>query len=398
MITFVYKYQTKIGVKKGELDADSIEHAEAILKRQRITPLSIKKKPKDLFGGKGPKPQIKDTVVFVRQFSVMIDAGLPLVQCLDILGNQTENKLLGRTLIDVKSRLEQGETFAEALRRHPDIFDTLFCNMVEAGEAGGILDVIFNRLAAYIEKAAALRGKVKSAMVYPASIMVIAGIVVTGLLVFIIPQFAGMFAEMGGRKLPVITLTVVFLSDLMIHNWYIFLGIPVAGFYVFKKVYATEKGRMAIDRILLKLPVVGDLVQKVSVSKFCRTMGTLIASGVSIIEGLEITGKTAGNKVIETSILGLIDDIKQGKGLADPLRDQGVFPPMVVSMIAVGEETGALDTMMGKIADFYELEVDEAVDALTSMMEPALMAFLGVVVGYVVIAMYMPIFQMGSGA
>ncbi len=397
MPEFSYKFQTKFGIKKGDLDADSLEHATAILKKMRITPIGLKEKPKDLFGGQGPAPTLKNIVVFVRQFSVMIDAGLPLVKCLEILGTGGENKMLMRACTDVKSRLEQGETFAEALRRHPKIFDDLFCNMVEAGEVGGILDTIFMRLAEYIEKAAALQSKIKSAMVYPASIMVIAGTVVTFLLVFIIPQFAEMFGEMGGRELPKVTQSVVFLSNFMVQQWYLFLFAPIAFFFAIKKIYATEKGQLALDRLILKAPVIGMLVQKVSVAKFCRTMGTLIASGVPIIEGLEITARTSGNKVLEGALLELIDDIKQGKGLSDPLRAQGLFPMMVISMIAVGEETGALDTMMAKIADFYEAEVDDAVDALTSMMEPLLMVFLGITIGYVVIAMYMPIFQMGSG-
>jgi len=398
MPEFIYKYETKVGIKKGEVEADDLEHAEAILKKQRITAISLKEKPKDLFGGKGPKPTLKNIVVFVRQFSVMIDAGLPLVKCLDILGTSTENKMLGKASFDVKKRLEQGETFAEALRKHPVIFDDLFCNMVEAGEVGGILDIIFNRLASYIEKSAGLRSKIKSAMVYPASIVVIAGTVVTFLLVFIIPQFAGMFKDMGGRELPAITRSVIVLSDAAINYWWVFILLVPAGAVLFKKFYGTKKGRKLVDGGLLRAPVIGMLVQKISVAKFCRTMGTLISSGVPIIEGLDITARTAGNKVLEEAILGIIDDIKQGKGLADPLRDQGVFPMMVVHMIGVGEETGALDTMMSKIADFYEQEVDDAVDALTAMMEPLLMVFLGITIGYVVIAMYMPIFQMGAGA
>jgi len=398
MPEFQYKFETKIGIKKGELDADNLEHAKAILRKQRITPISLKQKPKALFGGQGPVPGMKEVVVFIRQFSVMIDAGLPLVKCLDILAGAAGNKMLSRAVVDVKSRLEQGETFAEALRRHPKIFDELFCNMVEAGEVGGILDVIFQRLAAYMEKAAALRSKVKSAMVYPVSIIVIASVVVIFLLVFIIPQFATMFQSMGGRQLPAVTRSVIFLSNIMVKYWYVFAGLPLGIFFGMKKAYSTEKGQLVIDSAMLRLPVLGVLVQKVAVAKFCRTMGTLISSGVPIIEGLDITARTAGNKVLERAVLGTIDDIKQGKGLADPLRDQGVFPPMVVSMIGVGEETGALDTMMSKIADFFEQEVDDAVEALTSLMEPLLMVFLGIVIGYVVIAMYMPIFQMGAGA
>lgn len=399
MPTFVYKFQTKVGIQDGEIDADSQEAAEAALKKQKVNVLSLKAKPKDLLEGFGGQPTGKDVVIFVRQFATMINAGLPLVQCLEILGGGGGgNKILSKAVMDIKGRVEQGDTFADALRRHPKIFDSLFCNMVEAGEVGGILDVILLRLAGYIEKAAALKGKVKSAMVYPISIMVIAGAVVTFLLVFIIPQFATMFQDMGGRELPKVTQSVIFLSDLLIHNWYIFAGIPAILFFAVSRAYKTDNGRMVIDSLLLKLPVIGILIQKVSVAKFTRTMGTLISSGVPIIEGLNITAKTAGNMVIERAVLEIIEDIKQGKGLGEPLRAQGVFPQMVVQMIEVGEQSGALDAMLGKIADFYDEEVDDAVDALTSMLEPLLMVFLAIVVGYVIIAMYMPIFQMGSGA
>lgn len=399
MPAFVYKFNTKIGEQTGEVEADSLAQAEAIIKKLKITPTSIKEKPKDLLGGLGEaQPTNKDIVIFVRQFATMINAGLPLVQCLDILGSGATNKVFGRALVDIKARVEQGDTFADALRRHPKIFDSLFCNMVEAGEVGGILDVILLRLAAYIEKAAALKSKVKGAMVYPVSIMVVAVAVVAFLLVFIIPSFATMFSEMGGRKLPAITVSIIFLSDTLIHQWYIFIASPAAAIFGLAKWYKTEKGQAVMDRLILKLPVAGILVKKVAVAKFTRTMGTLISSGVPIIEGLNITAKTAGNKVIETAIFEIIDDIKAGKGLAEPLRAQGIFPPMVVQMIDVGEQSGALEVMLGKIADFYDAEVDDSVNALTAMLEPMLMVFLAVVVGYVVIAMYMPIFQMGAGA
>ncbi len=399
MPEFVYKFNTKIGEQTGEVMADTLAQAEAMIKKLKITPTSVKQKPKDLLGGFGEaQPTNKDIVIFVRQFATMINAGLPLVQCLDILASGATNKVFGRALVDIKGRVEQGDTFADALRRHPKIFDSLFCNMVEAGEVGGILDVILLRLAAYIEKAAALKSKVKGAMIYPVSIMVVAVAVVAFLLVFIIPSFATMFSEMGGRKLPAITISIIFLSDTLIHQWYIFIAGPAAVIFGTAKWYKTEKGQAVLDRLILKLPVAGDLVKKVAVAKFTRTMGTLISSGVPIIEGLNITAKTAGNKVIETAIFEIIDDIKAGKGLAEPLRTQGIFPPMVVQMIDVGEQSGALEVMLGKIADFYDAEVDDSVNALTAMLEPMLMVFLAVVVGYVVIAMYMPIFQMGAGA
>ena len=399
MAAFVYKYQTKFGVKTGEIDAETIEAAEAFVKKQKITPISLKPKPKDLLEGLGGgQPTEKDIVIFVRQFSTMIDAGLPLVQCLEILGAQSPNVVFAKAINDMRSRIEQGDTFADALRRHPKIFDDLFCNMVEAGELGGILDVILARLAAYIEKAAALKSKVKSAMVYPIAIIVIATVVTTFLLVFIIPAMAEMFKEMGGKGLPAVTQSVLTLSDLLIDRWYVFVGMPIAFFFIIKKVYSTRKGHLMIDKLILRLPVAGVLAQKISVAKFSRTMSTLISSGVPIIEGLEITAKTAGNRVIEDAVLDVIEDIKQGKGLADPLRQQGVFPPMVVQMIEVGEHTGALDAMLEKIADFYDQEVDDAVDALVSLMEPMMMVILGIIIGYIVIAMYMPIFAMGSVA
>lgn len=399
MPEFVYKFNTKVGEQTGEVMADTLAQAEAMIKKLKITPTSVKQKPKDLLGGMGEaQPTNKDIVIFVRQFATMINAGLPLVQCLDILASGATNKVFGRALVDIKGRVEQGDTFADALRRHPKIFDSLFCNMVEAGEVGGILDVILLRLAAYIEKAAALKSKVKGAMVYPVSIMVVAVAVVAFLLVFIIPSFATMFSEMGGRKLPAITISIIFLSDTLINQWYIFIAGPAAVIFGLTKWYKTEKGQAVMDRVILKLPVAGILVKKVAVAKFTRTMGTLISSGVPIIEGLNITAKTAGNKVIETAIFEIIDDIKAGKGLAEPLRAQGIFPPMVVQMIDVGEQSGALEVMLGKIADFYDAEVDDSVNALTAMLEPMLMVFLAVVVGYVVIAMYMPIFQMGAGA
>ncbi|MBI3582164.1 MAG: type II secretion system F family protein [Nitrospinae bacterium] len=398
MAEFEYKFKTKVGVQKGDIEADSLEAAQALLKKLKITPLSIKPKPKDLlaFLG-GGQPSQKDVVVFVRQFATMINAGLPLVQCLDILGTQGTNKVFNKTIMDIKGRIEQGDTFADSLRRHPQTFDSLFCNMIEAGEIGGILDVILLRLAAYIEKAMTLKGKVKSALVYPVAIMVVAVSVVAFLLIFIIPQFATMFNDMGGMKLPAVTLSVIWLSNVLVQRWYMFVGIPIALYVGLGRINKTEKGKMMTDTFLLKLPVVGMLIQKVSVAKFTRTMGTLISSGVPIIEGLSITSKTAGNKVIEKAITEVIEDIKQGKGLGEPLREQGVFPPMVVQMIDVGEQSGALDTMMNKIADFYDQEVDDAVESLTSLLEPMLMVFLAVVVGYVVIAMYMPIFKMGAG-
>jgi len=393
MPEFKYKYTTKAGTKVGVIEAESLEQAKTILNRQHVKFTSISEH-KELFGF-GGAPSQKDVVIFTRQFATMISAGLPLVQCLTILANSTENRMFARAISDIKQKVESGETFADALRKHPKVFDELYTNMIEAGEVGGILDKILIRLAEYMEKAMALKGKVKSAMVYPAAIVTVAVAVVIFLLVFVIPMFGEMFADFG-QKLPWPTQIVLNLSDFVITKWYLVFVLPVVVFVLFFKFRATERGKILTDQLSLKLPVLGPLIQKVAVAKFTRTMGTLIASGVPIIEGLNITARTAGQKVIEKAVLEIIDDIKQGKGLAEPLKEQGVFPMMVVQMIEVGEQTGALDAMMNKIADFYDEEVDTAVEALTSLLEPALMVFLGVVVGFVVVAMYMPIFKMGE--
>jgi len=394
MPEFKYKFQTKLGTQEGEIEADTLEAAKTILSRQHIKFTSIKPKPKDivLFGG-GPTP--KDVVIFTRQFATMISAGLPLVQCLSILSTSTENKMFGKTIREIKYKVESGDTFADALRKHPKVFDQLYTNMIEAGEVGGILDKILVRLADYMEKAMSLKGKIKSAMVYPAAIVTVAVAVVIFLLVFVIPMFGTMFADFG-KALPWPTQLVLTLSDFVIEYWYIIFLLPVALIVGFRQIRKSEKGLLYTDKLALRLPVVGVLIQKVAVAKFTRTMGTLISSGVPIIEGLNITAKTAGQKVIEEAVIEVIDDIKQGRGLSEPLKEQGVFPPMVVQMIEVGEQTGALDSMMNKIADFYDDEVDTAVEGLTSLLEPMLMVFLGVVVGFVVVAMYMPIFKLGE--
>ncbi len=394
MPVFQYKYATKIGSQKAEIEAESIEAARTILSRQHVKFISIKKKPKDivLFGG---GPTNKDLVIFTRQFATMIAAGLPLVQCLNILGGSTDNKIFGKIIMEVKQKIESGETFADALRKHPKVFDELFTNMIEAGEVGGILDKILIRLADYMEKAMVLKGKIKSAMVYPAIIVTVAVAVIIFLLIFVIPMFGQMFSDFG-QELPWPTQVVLSASNFVITYWYAVFLLPAALIGAFIYLRKTEKGKIVTDKIFIRLPVLGTLIQKVAVAKFTRTMGTLISSGVPIIEGLNITAKTSGQKVIEGAVLNIIDDIKQGKGLSDPLKEQGVFPPMVVQMIEVGEQTGALDAMMNKIADFYDQEVDTAVEGLTSMLEPMLMVFLGIVVGFVVVAMYMPIFKMGD--
>ena len=394
MAIFKYKFETKMGGQVGEIEADTIEAAKLTLQRQHVKFTGLKAKPKDIVLFESG-PSQKDIVIFTRQFATMIGAGLPLVQCLSILGSSTDNKVFGTMINDIRSKVETGETFADALRKHPKTFDDLFTNMIEAGEVGGILDKILIRLAEYMEKAMALKAKVKSAMIYPAIIVTVAAVVVVFLLIFVIPMFGTMFSG-AGMELPWPTQVVMVASDMVVNNWLLVMAAPILVVVGFSYIRKTEKGLIITDRIIIRLPVLGGLIQKVAVAKFTRTMGTLISSGVPIIDGLTITARTSGQKVIELAVLEVIDDIKQGKGLAGPLRSQGVFPPMVVQMIEVGEQTGALDDMMNKIADFYDEEVDTAVEGLTSMLEPLLMVFLGVVVGFVVVAMYMPIFKMGE--
>jgi type IV pilus assembly protein PilC len=328
----------------------------------------------------------------------MINAGLPLVQCLEILSTQSENKVLRDTIGEVKIHVEAGSTFSDALRRFPKIFDDLYVNLVHAGEVGGLLDTILTRLAQYIEKAMKLKGQIKSAMVYPMTIMGVAVAVITILMLFVIPIFAKMFLDLSGGKvaLPGPTQLVIDISNLFIAYWYVLLGILVGIIFGVKKYYGTVQGRLVIDKLLLKLPVVGDLIRKASVAKFTRTLGTLLASGVPLLDGMSICAKTSGNKVVEGTLLDARLSISGGKTIADPLAASGVFPKMVTHMIAVGESTGALDAMLGKIADFYEDEVDQAVASLTALLEPAMMVFLGIVIGFIVIAMYLPIFKMAS--
>ncbi|MFQ5673885.1 MAG: type II secretion system F family protein [Nitrospinales bacterium] len=398
MATFKYKVRVRGKLQDREINAENEKAAAATLKQRniRFSELTAKKSwtEIDLFESK-QKITEKDIVLFTRQFSTMIDAGLPLVQCLDILAKGNDNKTFAKVLTDVKSNIEVGSTLSDALRKHPKIFDTLFCNMVEAGEAGGTLDTILQRLAAYIEKAQALKAKVKSAMVYPSAIIGVATLVVAFLMIFVIPAFAGMF-EGSGAELPGPTQIVMNVSDIFRTKVHYMVGGIVAFVFSFKKIYATEKGRHEIDRFSLQLPVVGVLIQKVAVAKFTRTLGTLLTGGVPLIEALDICARIAGNKIVEIAIFKTITAIKEGETIAAPLSREGVFPPMVVQMIDVGESSGALDTMLSKIADFYDEEVDTAVEALTSLLEPMLMVFLGLVVGFIVVAMYLPIFKMGE--
>lgn len=385
-------------VQKGEMEATSEEAVRASLARQKIMPTRIKAKPKDLFENvKFLQPRVKenDIILFARQFSTMIDAGLPIIQCLDILYSQQSNATFKKVLKQVKESVEGGSTLAEALKKFPKHFDDLFVNMVAAGEAGGILDAILRRLAAYMEKAARLKSKVKGAMTYPLVTLAIAVIVLAVILIFVIPVFEEMFADFGS-ELPAPTQLVVAMSELVKSKILYLIGAIVLFAFAFKKYYATEKGRTAVDALVLKLPVFGMLLRKVAVAKFTRTMGTMLASGVAILEALDIVAKTAGNRTIERSIYSVRSGISEGRTMADPLSESGVFPPMVCQMIAVGESTGALDAMLEKIADFYDEEVDQAVENMTSLIEPIMLVFLGVTIGGLVVAMYLPIFKMAG--
>jgi type IV pilus assembly protein PilC len=384
--------------KKGEMEADSENFVRLTLRRQGIEPTKIKPKPKDVFENVKflqPKVTEKDIVVMTRQFATMIDAGLPLVQCLEILFSQQDNKTFKRILKNIKEDVEEGSTFADALKQHPEVFDDLFVNLVAAGEIGGILDIILNRLASYIEKAAKLKKKVKGAMTYPIVVMVIAVLVVAVILIFVIPVFESMFADFG-KALPVPTQIVVAMSEfLKSYILYIVVGFVLL-IFAFRRFYKTDKGRALVDKLVLKIPVFGMLLRKVAVAKFTRTLGTMISSGVPILDSLDIVAATAGNMTIEEAIRETRQSISEGRTIAEPLADSEVFPSMVVQMISVGEATGALDTMLGKIADFYDDEVDAAVDALTAMLEPFMMVFLGGTIGGLVVSMYLPIFQMAG--
>lgn len=403
MTTYAYIGKTKQGIlKKGELSAKTRDDAVDQLRKQQVTVTSLKEKTaKDAASWNislGSGVADKDIVVFTRQFATMINAGLPLIQCLEILSGQSENRVLGKTIGDIRFDVESGGTFAESLKKHPKVFDELYVNLVHAGEVGGMLDTILGRLAKHIEKAMKLKSKIKSAMIYPAAITAVAVAVITILLIWVIPVFAQMFSEMSGGKvgLPAPTQFVIDASNFTkAYIIYIVIAAIGAG-YGLKRYYGTEKGRLVMDRLFLKMPVVGPLIRKAAVAKFTRTLATLITSGVPILEGMSIVAKTSGNRVVELAVLGARQSISEGKTIADPLAKSEVFPKMVTHMIAVGEATGALDAMLGKIADFYEDEVDEAVAALTSLLEPVMMVVLGTIVGFIVVAMYLPIFKVAS--
>ncbi len=403
MPTFAYTGRTRAGeTVSGERVADSMDAATAALRREqinvtRITPAKAKDQgaKKEKVGKTGKKVSAKNLAVFVRQFSVMIDAGLPLVQCLDILGSQEEDKNFAAVIAATRTDVESGASLADAMKKHPKTFDPLFTNMIAAGEAGGILDTILKRLATYIEKAVKLAGQVKSAMIYPIAVIVIAGAVVGVILWKVIPTFAQLFSGLGA-DLPLPTRVVIALSNNLVNYFpFLFVGAGAAA-YGFKTYYATVQGRRAIDQLTLKLPVLGNIMRKIAVARFCRTLSTLISSGVPILDGLEITAKTAGNAIVEDAIMVTRKSIERGETIAAPLKETKVFPSMVTQMIGVGEATGALDTMLAKIADFYEEEVDTAVAGLLTLLEPIMIAVLGIVVGGIVIAMYLPIFDLIS--
>src|SRR5471030_68279 len=404
MPTFAYTGRTRAGqTVSGERVADSMDAASAALRREqinvtRITPAKAAKEEgikKEKPGRSGKKVAAKNLAVFTRQFSVMIDAGLPLVQCLDILGSQEEDKNFAFVIAATRTAVESGASLADAMRQHPKTFNPLFTNMIAAGEAGGILDTILKRLATYIEKAVKLSGQVKSAMIYPIAVVTIAGLVVGVILWKVIPTFAALFSGLGA-DLPLPTRVVIALSDNLVNYFpFIFVGAGAAG-YGFKTYYATEPGRRVIDALTLKMPVLGNIMRKIAVARFCRTLSTLISSGVPILDGLEITAKTAGNSIVEDAIMVTRKSIERGETIAVPLKDTKVFPSMVTQMIGVGEATGALDTMLAKIADFYEEEVDTAVAGLLTLLEPIMIAMLGIVVGGIVIAMYLRIFDLIS--
>ena len=401
MPTFAYAGRTRSGeTVTGERAADTMDAVVAALRREQVLVTQINP-VKERAAAKTTRPKrakgvaAKNLAVFTRQFSVMIDAGLPLVQCLEILGSQEEDKNFAWVILATRGDVESGASLADAMKKHPKVFDPLFTNMIAAGEAGGILDTILKRLATYIEKAVKLKGQIKSAMIYPVAVIVIATLVVGVILWKVIPTFANLFAGLGA-ELPLPTRVVIAASNGLVRFGPIIIVAICAAGYGFKQYYASVNGRRVVDAVMLKMPILGNLMRKIAVARFCRTLSTLLASGVSILEALDITARTAGNAIVEEAILTTRKSIERGETIAQPLKETAVFPPMVVQMIGVGEATGALDTMLSKIADFYEEEVDVAVAGLLTLMEPLMIALLGGIVGGIVIAMYMPIFSLIS--
>ncbi len=394
--TFIWKGRTPAGeILSGELAAENKQELINQLRRRRIMITSVAPKTAANRELRLRKPHVstKELSVFTRQFATMINAGLPLVQCLSILSQQADNAFFKKTIQDVMSDVETGMTLAEALARHPNVFSRLYVNMVEAGESGGVLDNIFARLAVYLEKAEALKRKVKGAMTYPAIVLFVAVGATTFMLLFIIPTFAKLFLDFGG-ELPMPTKIVLALSGILRNWWWAMAGSVIGSVFALKSYYKKEHGRRTLDRVMLRSPVLGNVIRKASVARFTRTLGTLISSGVPILEGLDITARTAGNAVVEDAILKTRASISEGNTIAEPLKSCEVFPPMVTQMVAVGEETGALDEMLSKIADFYEDEVDAAVEAMTAVIEPAMIVVMGVLVGGMLVAMYLPMFKL----
>jgi type IV pilus assembly protein PilC len=399
MPIYVWKGKNSFGEKrKGDIEAVDEAGARAQLRRLRIENPTIKVKPKDIFENiKLFKPKVtgKDIVIFTRQLSTMIDAGLPLVQCLQILGKQQSNPTFKSVLTAIQNDVETGTTLADSMRKHPKVFDGLYSNMIEAGELGGILDTILSRLAVFKEKAMALQKKIKGAMTYPAICLGISLVILVVILVFVVPVFDKMFKDFGST-LPVPTQIVIDLSNFFKSNIIFIIIAAVAISWIVKKIYATDKGRLKMDHMILWSPVIGPLIRKVAVSKFTRTLSTLLQSGVPILDSLQVVARTSGNKIIERAVIRVAASIAEGRPIAEPLEESGVFPNMVVQMINVGESVGALDTMLEKIADFYDEEVDQAVENLTAMIEPFMMVFLGGMIGGLVVAMYLPIFKIAS--
>jgi type IV pilus assembly protein PilC len=399
MPIFIWEGTTKKNeVKKGEIEATDENAVRGLLRRQGFKSIEVRKKPKDLLEYlpflKGKIKQ-KNVVVFCRIFSTMINAGLPLIQCLDLLAQQEQNKAFSTIIRSIKEDIEGGTSLTNALKKYPKIFDDLFVNLIAAGEAGGILDVILERLSSYMEKAMKLKSRVKGAMTYPVAVLVISMAVVALLLLKVIPVFQKMFEGMGG-KLPGLTQALITASEFT-QKYFLFIVVILVIIYIaFTRFYKTEKGRWIVDSLVLKAPIFGDLMKKVAVAKFSRTLSTMMSSGVPILEGLAIVSKTSGNVVVENALLKTRQSISEGRSIAEPLAETGIFPPMVVQMISVGEATGALDSMLSKIAAFYDDEIDVAVDSMTALLEPVMMVFLGGIVGGMIIAMYLPIFKLAS--
>lgn len=397
MPSFEWKGRDRQGnPQSGVLIGNTKDDVIAALRRQQIVVTTVKEKGKEIALPRlGGGISSKDIAVFTRQFSVMIDAGLPLVQCLDILGQQQENKTFQKVILQVRQDVEGGASLADAMQKHPQAFDDLYVNMVAAGEAGGILDTILQRLAVYIEKAVKLKTQVRAAMIYPASVITIAVVVIYIILWKVIPVFASLFESLGAQ-LPFLTAWVVAASKFVGRFWWLIFILLAAAIIAIRQYYNTEQGRFQIDRMLLRLPVLGMILRKIAVARFCRTLGTLISSGVAILEAMDITARTSGNAVIEAAVMKVRKEVEEGKTIADPLGRSGQFPPMVCQMISVGEQTGNMDTMLSKIADFYEDEVDAAVDGMMKLIEPIMIAFLGGVIGTIVVAMYLPLFTLIS--